>query len=121
MLTVIFYEEFEPEHYSAVKKILPSIHRAMQAITGDWAATVDLIHKEGVRAIHKKVEEIPEPEPEELALELESKEEPPVVEKDEDRVSSVLGDKEVVEEVKKKEIVNATLDLFGGTIVDIHG
>ena len=121
MLTVVFYEEFEPEHYSAVKKILPSIHRAMQAITGDWAATVDLIHKEGVRAIHKKVEEIPEPEPEELALEPENKEEPPVVEKDEDRVSSVLGDKEVVEEVKKKEIVNATLDLFGGTIVDIHG
>jgi DNA polymerase-3 subunit gamma/tau len=121
MLTVVFYEEFEPEHYSAVKKILPSIHRAMQAITGDWAATVDLIHKEGVRAIHKKVEEIPEPEPEELALELESKEETPVVEQDEDRVSSVLGNKEVVEEVKKKEIVNATLDLFGGTIVDIHG
>ncbi len=123
MLTIVFYEEFEPEHYSAVKKILPSIHKAMQAITGDWAATVDLIHKEGVRAIHKKVEEIPEPELEELALEpeQEQKEDKAAVEKVEDQVSSILGDKEVFEEVKKKEIVNATLDLFGGSIVDIHG
>ena len=121
MLTVVFYEEFDPAHYSAVKKILPAIHKAVQAITGDWAAAVDLIHKEGVRAIHKKVEEIPEPEPEELSLEPENKEEGAVVEQVEDKVNSIVGDKEVVEEVKKKEIVNATLDLFGGTIVDIHG
>ena len=121
MLTVVFYEEFDPAHYSAVKKILPAIHKAVQAITGDWAAAVDLIHKEGVRAIHKKVEEIPEPEPEELSLEPENKEEGAVVEQVEDKVNSILGDKDVVEEVKKKEIVNATLDLFGGTIVDIHG
>ena len=121
MLTVVFYEEFDPAHYSAVKKILPAIHKAVQAITGDWAAAVDLIHKEGVRAIHKKVEEIPEPDPEELSLEPENKEDDAVVEQVEDKVNSIVGDKEVVEEVKKKEIVNATLDLFGGTIVDIHG
>jgi len=121
MLTVLFYEEFDPAHYTAVKKILPSIHRAIQKITGDWAATVDLVHKEGVRAIHKKAEnEIPEPEPEELALAPETKEEDkaePAV----DRVNSVIGDKEIVDKVKEKEIVNASLDLFGGTIVDIHG
>jgi hypothetical protein len=121
-LTVLFYEEFDPAHYTAVKKILPAIHRAMQKITGDWAATVDLVHKEGVRAIHKKVEnEIPEPEPEELALASETKEEDKPVEPADDRVNSIIGDKEVVDAVKEKEIVNATLDLFGGTIVDIHG
>ena len=122
MLTVVFYEEFDPAHYKAVQKILPSIHRAIQDITGDWATTVDLIHKEGVRAIHKKVEkEIPEPEPEELALAPEKKEEPPLVEPTDDRVNSILGDKEVVDKIKEKEIVSASLDLFGGTIVDIHG
>ena len=129
MLTIIFYEEFDPAHYSAVQKILPSIHKAIQKITGDWAATVDLIHKEGVRSIHKKVEEIPEPEPEELALATEKKEEDesapvePVesVELVDDKVNSIVGDKEVVDAVKQKEIVSASLDLFGGTIVDIHG
>ncbi len=122
MLTVVFYEEFDSAHYNAIQKILPSIHKAIQAITGDWAATVDLIHKEGVRAIHKKVEkEIPEPEPEELALEPEKEEYSAAVEPVDDQVNSVLGDKEIVEAVKQKEIVNATLDLFGGTIVDIHG
>ena len=121
MLTVVFYEEFDPAHYSAVQNILPAIHKAIQNITGDWAATVDLIHKKGVRAIHKKIEkEIPEPEPEELALAPEKKEEPPLVDPA-DRVNSILGDKEVVDKVKEKEIVNASLDLFGGTIVDIHG
>ncbi len=122
MLTVLFYEEFDPAHYTAVKKILPAIHKAMQEITGDWAATVDLVHKEGVRAIHKKAEnEIPEPEPEELALAPETKEEDKPVEPAADRVNSVIGDKEVVDAVKEKEIVSASLDLFGGTIVDIHG
>ena len=122
MLTVLFYEEFDPAHYTAIKKILPAIHKAMQEITGDWAATVDLVHKEGVRAIHKKVEnEIPEPEPEELALAPETKEEDKPVEPATDRVNSVIGDKEVVNAVKEKEIVSASLDLFGGTIVDIHG
>ncbi|MDD5597115.1 MAG: DNA polymerase III subunit gamma/tau [Victivallaceae bacterium] len=124
LLTVIFYEEFDSEHYAAVKKIMPSIHKGIQAITGDWAAAVDLIHKHGVRSIHKKVEhEIPEPEPEELALDSgvagEVQEGAP--EPDEDRVNSVIGDKAIVDEVKKKPIVSDSLDLFGGTIVDIHG
>jgi DNA polymerase III subunit gamma/tau len=122
MLTVIFYEEFDAAHYAAVQKILPSIHKAMQKITGDWATTVDLIHKKGVRAIHKKAEnEIPEPEPEELALAPETKEKDKPVEPADDRVNSVIGDKEIVDQVKQKEIVSASLDLFGGTIVDIHG
>ncbi len=122
MLSVIFYEEFDAAHYTAVKKILPSIHRAVQAITGDWAVTVDLIHKEGVRAIHKKVEdEIPEPEAEELALSTETNGENMPVETRTKNVTSVVGDKEVVDAVKQKEIVNASLDLFGGTIVDVHG
>lgn len=124
LLTVVFYEEFEPEHYSAVQNILPAIHKSMQTITGDWAAAVDLIHKEGVRAIHKKVEEIPEPEPEELALVPEKKEEEeekPVDPPADDQVNSVIGDKEILDQVKEKEIVHASLDLFGGTIVDIHG
>ncbi|MFA7185242.1 MAG: DNA polymerase III subunit gamma/tau, partial [Victivallales bacterium] len=124
LLTVIFYEEFESEHYAAIKKIMPSIHKAIQSITGDWAATVDLIHKHGVRSIHKKPKhEIPEPEPEELAIDSsatdEAKEE--AAEPEEDRMNSVIGDKEVVDEVKKKPIVSDSLDLFGGTIVDIHG
>ena len=49
------------------------------------------------------------------------KEENEAVEPVADRVNSVIGDKEVVDAVKEKEIVNASLDLFGGTIVDIHG
>ena len=124
MLTVVFYEEFDSAHYSAIQKILPSIHKAIQAITGDWATTVDLTHKEGIRAIHKKVEEIPEPEPEELALAPEKKEEEAEsapIEPIDDNFNSVVGDKDIVDAVKQKEIVSATLDLFGGTIVDIHG
>jgi DNA polymerase-3 subunit gamma/tau len=129
MLTVTFYEEFEDAHYAAVKKIMPHIHKAIQAITGDWTATVDLVHKHGVRSIHKKAEdEIPEPEPEELALdsgaavnEVNEVQQEAAAEPEEDRMNSVIGDKDVVDEVKKKPIVSASLDLFGGTIVDIHG
>ena len=135
MLTVVFYEEFEAAHYAAIKKIMPAIHQAIQDLTGDWAATVDLIHKEGVRSIHRKPEnEIPEPEPEELAPAGEEKPEQDDV-KDiltetketiaavtpAPEVRSVMGDKDIVDAVKEKEIVSATLDLFGGTIVDIHG
>ena len=135
MLTVVFYEEFEPEHYAAVKKIMPAIHQAIQDLTGDWAATVDLIHKAGVQSIHRKpANEIPEPEPEELAPAGEEKPEQDDV-KDiltetkediaavttEPEVKSIMGDKDIVDAVKAKEIVSATLDLFGGTIADIHG
>jgi DNA polymerase-3 subunit gamma/tau len=136
MLTVAFYEEFESEHYSAIKKIMPAIHQAIQELTGDWAATVDLIHKKGVRSIHRKPEnEIPEPAPEELAPAGEEENEQEDVkdiltETQEDiaalkpaapEVRSIMGDKDIVDAVKEKEIVSATLDLFGGTIVDIHG
>ena len=135
MLTVCFYEEFEAAHYAAIKKIMPAIHQAIQDLTGDWAATVDMIHKEGVRSIHRKPQnEIPEPAPEELAPAGEEKPEQEDV-KDiltetqeaiaavdpEPEVRSVMGDKDIVDAVKEKEIVSATLDLFGGTIVDIHG
>ncbi|MDD5698566.1 MAG: DNA polymerase III subunit gamma/tau [Victivallaceae bacterium] len=116
LLTVFFYEEFDPSHYAAVKKIMPSIHKAIQKITGDWAAAVELVHKEGVRAVHNEVPE-PEPEPEEL----ESSEDAVPAEPGGEGLTSIMADKETVEAVKKKEIVNATLDLFGGTIVDIHG
>ena len=70
------------------------------------------------------MEEIPEPEPEELALTPENKEEKEEsadIEPVDDKVNSIVGDKEIVDAVKKKEIVSASLDLFGGTIVDIHG
>jgi DNA polymerase-3 subunit gamma/tau len=136
MLTVAFYEEFESEHYSAIKKIMPAIHQAIQELTGDWAATVDLIHKKGVRSIHRKPEnEIPEPAPEELApageeengqedvkdILTETQEDIAALKPAAPEVRSIMGDKDIVDAVKEKEIVSATLDLFGGTIVDIHG
>jgi hypothetical protein len=129
MLSVEFYEEFEPEHFAAVKKILPSIHVAIQSITNDWAANVDLEHKKGVPAFHKKsTNEIPEPEPEELALSGEDTdplailpEDSETIEKTEDALTSIIGDKEMVEKIKNRAIVRDSLDLFGGAIVDIHG
>jgi hypothetical protein len=129
VLSVEFYDEFEPEHYSAIKKILPSIQIAIQSITNDWAANVDLVHKRGVPAFHhKNTSDIPEPEPEELAVSEENADltaelpvDPELAEKSEDTLSSIIGDKEVLEKVREKTIVKDSLDLFGGNIVDIHG
>ncbi|MDD5728120.1 MAG: hypothetical protein PHV59_06115, partial [Victivallales bacterium] len=126
LLTVAFYDEFDSEHYAAIKNIMPAIHQAIQELTGDWAAAVDLIHKKGVRSIHRSGQEVSPPETDEPSPVDEEKESGADAPADSaadngTQIRSVISDKAILEDIKKKEIVSASLDLFGGTIVDIHG
>ncbi|MCP3965235.1 MAG: DNA polymerase III subunit gamma/tau [Lentisphaerae bacterium] len=63
-ITVQYNDEFEIEHFEAVKKALPVLHQAIQEITADWASIVVLEHEEGVKELAKKTEpEVENPVP----------------------------------------------------------
>ncbi len=95
VLTVVFDDEFEPEHYQNVLKVLPQLTDQLQKMLQSPTTSIKLLHRCGVSEVDSK--------------------------HDLERKRSLMNNQELVSTIAERKIVKTTLDLFGGEIADVHG
>ncbi len=120
-LTVCFDDEYELEHYKAINDAMPLMNKLLQEVVDDWAATITLQKRPGVRLL--SVQEKDKAESKKIsekhtdynavksAIEV----------SEEDEKKSLFGDEAVMNKVAANDFVKYSIDLFGGRVVDIHG